>query len=84
MAFVCGGTNRLCIRRIDRQEKREIFYPLLNRLNRFPSILLLGLSIIDSPVAGFLPLRFTFYFTNTFLNPLKGTSSSEARVQLMI
>jgi len=62
-------------------------YPFTLSLN-FPEHLkvttLLGLSIISSPVAGFLPLRSRFSLTHNLPNPLIRTSSPDARVDLII
>jgi len=46
--------------------------------------ILLGLSIIASPVAGFLPFLCAFSFTQNLPNPLARTSSPDERVRLMI
>ena len=43
-----------------------------------------GLSIIESPVAGFLPRRSFLSFTQNLPKPLTRTSSPDARVVLMI
>jgi hypothetical protein len=43
-----------------------------------------GLSIIESPVAGFLPFRSFFSFTQNLPNPLTRTSSPDARVDFII
>ena len=43
-----------------------------------------GLSIIESPVAGFLPRLSFLSFTQNLPNPLTRTSSPDARVDLMV
>jgi len=44
----------------------------------------LALSIISSPIAGFLPRLSFFSFTQNLPNPLTRTSSPDARVDLMV
>jgi hypothetical protein len=65
-----------------------IFHTLLIFLRNFPEHLnvttLRGLSIIESPVAGFLPFRSFLSFTQNLPNPLTRTSSPDARVDLMV
>lgn len=63
-------------------------YDPLIFLRSFPEHLnvttLLGLSVMSSPVAAFLPLRSRFSFTQNLSNPLTRMSSPDVRVDLMV